>query len=239
MNEILTQREVDALVDCERTIRSGLRTFRDVGHALLKIRSDRLYRSQFATFEDYCQTQWSMDRRNANRTIEAATMAETLGSIDPNFIPGSIGQARELSGLEPEVAAEVMRNANDNGKVTAQTIREARKVIAPKPVAKVTESTKTETYVDTDTGEVVASDFDTKTYSPNPRRKPMTEAFQKATYDLGKTSTTLVNLVTDDRYQRNASQIAEQNLGDLTRIIDALQRVIDQLTHSDRSLPHE
>lgn len=63
-----------------------------------------------------------------------------------------------------------------------------------------------------------------------PNRRPITDAFWTATYDLEKKVTTLTNLATDDRFKSNADQIRDRNLNDLIRARDALQGVIDQLT---------
>lgn len=76
---------------------------------------------------------------------------------------------------------------------------------------------------------------DGKTYPATqprkPSRKPITESFQTATFDLGKKVTTLTNLAADDRFNRNADQIRDRNLSDLIRARDAVQRVIDLLTN--------
>ena len=155
----LTVTESDRLAECEATIERGFRTFAEVGSALLEIRDSRLYRSEFGTFEDYCQTRWGMDRRNANRTIEAAIVVGELGSIDPKLAPTNVGQARELVGLPAETAAAVMTAAVDatGGKPTAAAIREARDEIAPKPNHVITETrTTVETLtVDAETGELL------------------------------------------------------------------------------------
>lgn len=66
---------------------------------------------------------------------------------------------------------------------------------------------------------------------PRSNRRPITEAFRDAAYDLGKRVITLTNLAADDRFNRNADQLAERNLSDLIRTRDALQRVIDQLSN--------
>lgn len=63
-----------------------------------------------------------------------------------------------------------------------------------------------------------------------PNRKPITDSFWTATYDLEKKVTTLTNLAADDRFKSNADQIRDRNLNDLIRARDALQGVIDQLT---------
>lgn len=62
-------------------------------------------------------------------------------------------------------------------------------------------------------------------------RKPITDSFWTATYDLGKKVNTLTNLAADDRFTKNADQIRDRNLNDLIRARDALQCVIDQLTN--------
>lgn len=64
---------------------------------------------------------------------------------------------------------------------------------------------------------------------PRSNRRPITDAFRSAAYDLGKKVKTLTNLAADDRFNKNADQLAERNLSELIRARDALQRVIDQL----------
>lgn len=61
----------------------------------------RLYREQFATFEDYCRERWGMSRVHAHRLIESA---EVIGNLLPigNTVPANEAQARALTGLEPE-----------------------------------------------------------------------------------------------------------------------------------------
>ena len=153
----LTVTESDRLAECEATIERGFQTFAEVGSALLEIRDSRLYRSEFGTFEDYCQTRWSMTRAYANRTIAAAQVVADLAPM--GAIPTSERQARELVGLPAETAAAVMTAAVDatGGKPTAAAIREARDEIAPKPNHVITETrTTVETLtVDAETGELL------------------------------------------------------------------------------------
>lgn len=148
-------RVTDELHQHEAIIERGLKTFVEVGSALMDIRDARLYRNEYSTFEDYCQERWNLNRKRAYDLMSASQTVKSLSPIGDTPIPATESQARELSGLEPDVAAEVMQTASAAGKVTAQTIREAREQVAPKPVAKITETTTTETYVDTETGEVV------------------------------------------------------------------------------------
>ena len=153
----LTVTESDRLAECEATIERGFQTFAEVGSALLEIRDSRLYRSEFGTFEDYCQTRWGMTARHANRTIEAAVIVAELGPMGP--APTTERQARELVGLPAETAAAVMTAAVEatEGRPTAAAIREAREEIAPKPNHVITETrTTVETLtVDAETGELL------------------------------------------------------------------------------------
>lgn len=83
-----------------------------MGTALLEIRDSRLYRETHSTFENYCRDRWGMNRRYANRIIEAAVVVENLGPIGPKLpstgtdqlvsLPTHESQARPLAKLEPE-----------------------------------------------------------------------------------------------------------------------------------------
>ena len=140
ITEPLSAMEASALTHAEATIEQGLKSFVEVGEALAKVRDERLYRVDHSTFEAYCQGRWGMDRRNANRTIEAAEIVSGLGSIDPTApAPANIGQARELSGLPTTEAAEIMQRASSGGKVTAGAIKAARTEVIADHTAKAVE----------------------------------------------------------------------------------------------------
>ena len=96
--------ERDTLTACELTIRTGLKIFYEVGEALLTIRDARLYRADFATFEDYCRERWRIDRTYAHRLIDAAGVVNNLLPIG-NKIPATESQTRELAPLDPEQRA--------------------------------------------------------------------------------------------------------------------------------------
>lgn len=148
------------LAECERVIERGLKTFIDVGVALVTVRDGKLYRASYPTFEAYCQNRWSISRTRAYELISASEVTRQLSAIADTPQPANEGQARALGGLEPQQAAEVMTKAADTGKVTAATIKTARDKVAPKPEPiKVTEThrseIKTETAIDPQTGEVL------------------------------------------------------------------------------------
>jgi len=118
--------EHDRLSACEETIESGLKTFTDVGNALLVIRDERLYRAKYGTFEDYCQKRWNMERRHAYRLIDSAEVVRNVSNWTQTT-PDSESVARPLTGLSPDVQREVWQEAVDtapNGKVTAKHVQE-------------------------------------------------------------------------------------------------------------------
>jgi len=129
ITESLTVVERSALVHAEATIERGLTSFMEVGEALSRVRDERLYREGFGTFEVYCRDRWGITDRRARQMIDAATVVDTLPT--GTTVPVNEGQARELVGLAPDAAAEVMHRADQatGGHVTAAAIREVR---APK-----------------------------------------------------------------------------------------------------------
>lgn len=124
--EQLTIFELSELEQCETIIENGLRTFVDVGGALLKIRDERLYRQEYGTFQEYCQNKWNMSRIHAHRMIEAANIANNLLPIG-NILPSNEAQARPLTKLDPEeqreVWAEVIKTAPPSG-ITGAFVQE-------------------------------------------------------------------------------------------------------------------
>ena len=90
----LTTTNRRALAHHEKTIQRGLRTFCEVGAALLQIRADNLY-AEFGTFEHYCRDRWDFSKTHANRLIDAAVVVTHLTPI--GVIPGSEYTARPLT----------------------------------------------------------------------------------------------------------------------------------------------
>lgn len=108
------------LMELERSIENGLRTFVDVGMALLEIRDSRLYRTTHGTFEDYCRERWGMSKPHATRLIVAAEVTANL--VPMGTIPTTERQARPLTVLEPEQQREAWRVAVEtapDGRMTA------------------------------------------------------------------------------------------------------------------------
>lgn len=82
--------------------------------------------------------------------------------------------------------------------------------------------------VDVESGEITI----TPSPEPTPRataRKPLTDQFFDAAYDLSKVTERLERLAADDRFPQNADKVAAKHRSDLVRAIDALQGVLHRL----------
>jgi phage N-6-adenine-methyltransferase len=124
-NTLVSNAETARLVELEGTIERGMRTFVDVGSALLEIRDSRLYRTTHGTFEDYCRERWGWERRHAYRMIDAAQATENVSNWT-QIAPATESQARPLTALEPEQQREAWQRAVEtapNGKVTAAHVQ--------------------------------------------------------------------------------------------------------------------
>lgn len=136
----LSSIETIELGDCEAVIERGLRTFRDVGNALLRIRDARLYRARHSTFEAYCRERWGMSRPRAYQMIEAAGVVGQL-STNVDILPANEAQARLLARLQPEQQAPAWQRAIETapeGKITAAHVRRVvEEEFAPRPAPAV------------------------------------------------------------------------------------------------------
>lgn len=116
----------------EEVIERGLRTFVEVGTALLRIRDEQLYRQRgYEDFDTYCRGRWGWQRTRAEQHISAAKVALAVTNVTPDLPPpANEGQARELVPLmreAPEQVAQVWRELRDRhgDRITADKIREA------------------------------------------------------------------------------------------------------------------
>jgi hypothetical protein len=119
----LSTQESRALASLERTIAAGLKTFMDVGDALLQIRERRLYRGEFPTFEEYTRTKWGMTKTHANRLVAAAATVKLLGPME--VAPLNEAQVRPLTNLPPEQQKEAWEKVvadTGGGKITAAAV---------------------------------------------------------------------------------------------------------------------
>ena len=116
--QVMSIRESQRLVELEKTIARGKKTFVEVGLALAEIRDLRLYKREYGGFEEYCREKWGWSRQHAYRLIEAAPIAKC------HHVVTDEATARVLAKVEPEQRAGVVQAVLDEGKpVTAAEIK--------------------------------------------------------------------------------------------------------------------
>lgn len=134
----LSDAERKDLADCERLVQAGLEASREARARLLHIRDARLYRQDFATFEEYMEKRWGYSARHGHRLcdwseVEKNLLSEKAGAdaaeskAEP-VLPRSESQARPLAGLKPAEAQEVWKEAVKSapgGQVTARHVQAA------------------------------------------------------------------------------------------------------------------
>jgi hypothetical protein len=118
----LSPDEVQTLAHYEQIIERGIKTFVEVGHALLVIRDQQLYRQDYATFEDYLRQRWDLSRPYAYQLMDASVVVEHLSAgadivamhgmaTTDTILPANEAQARPLTSLSPEQQQEVWKEA--------------------------------------------------------------------------------------------------------------------------------
>jgi len=128
VTEALNDFERKELDELEERIERGIKTFVDVGLALMEIRDRRLYRQDFDTFEGYCQNRWGFVRRQADRLIEAANIVENLRPIGL-ILPSVESQARPLTSLPLDQQIQAWKVAVDTAPETGITAAHVQKVV--------------------------------------------------------------------------------------------------------------
>jgi hypothetical protein len=114
--EPISLAESKRLIELEKIIKAGCQTFVEVGTALAEIRDARLYKSDFATFEDYCIGKWGWSKQHCYRLIECAPIAKSNPQVT------RINQARELAKVPKEKRESVIKTAVTKAKAAGRPI---------------------------------------------------------------------------------------------------------------------
>jgi hypothetical protein len=123
----LSAEEADVLAHHEAVIARGLKSFVEVGLALMEIKERKLYRGAYTTFEQYLDQRWHVGTSHGYRLIEAAEVMRSLSPIGDKLpLPTNEAQARELAAVPKEARQEVWETAVQTapkGKVTASHVK--------------------------------------------------------------------------------------------------------------------
>lgn len=181
----------------------------------------------------------NLDRRHLSREQRRALVAASV-KADPQL---SDVQHAKRTGASDKTVASVRREMESrseipNVEMRTDSLGRQQPASKPDPLA---EPHSEPDRIDYDTGEVLdetpvaptVTGLDGKTYKrpepPNQRRAPLPEAISSTVYDVARKVERLERLVADDRLPQNRDKIAVRSHSDLVRIIDALQRVADQI----------
>lgn len=126
---LLSVGEKDTLTECEKIIERGKNTFVEVGLALTKIRDCKLYRTQFDSFEKYCQARWGWTRQRAHQLIESSEIIKESNNKCQPWLTLSERAVRSLKDVPKDKRAAVVEQAAAAGPVTAKSITAAAKPI--------------------------------------------------------------------------------------------------------------
>lgn len=111
----LTEIEDSTLSDCEQRIARNEAAAIDYLDAFRTIRDQRLYRDEFKTFADYCQSKWAKSYRAINLNIEADSIRKELVTASPEmgkaFSQISDATARTMKKIKPQKRAAVLKKA--------------------------------------------------------------------------------------------------------------------------------
>src|ERR1035437_8422705 len=121
--EALSIAESKRLIELEKTIARGKKTFVEVGLALAEIRDLKLYEHDHSSFAEYCQAKWCWEKRYTQYVIAGAEAVKSLPEGTRTLVHHETA-ARELAKVEPAQRAGVVQAVVDEGKpVTAAEIK--------------------------------------------------------------------------------------------------------------------
>jgi hypothetical protein len=120
----LTVEEKRTLKQCENVIETGVRTFVEIGNALVEIRDKRLYKETHSDFRVYCKDRWGFEKSRAYQLIGAAKVSENVHHGGQT--PDNERQTRELAKLPNNQQAEAWNEVVERteGKPTAAAVAE-------------------------------------------------------------------------------------------------------------------
>ena len=125
ISDPLSTEDKAELKAAERTIARGWDTFVNVGHALAKIRDERLYREEHKSFEAYTRDKWQYGKAYASRLIGAAETVEDLKPTGKKTLPINEAQVRPLLSLPREKRLETWQKVIEQAegkKLTARLV---------------------------------------------------------------------------------------------------------------------
>ncbi|GEM_PF-4844014 len=129
--EVLSPTERTQLEQAEQQIQSGLQTFLTIGNQLLIIQQNKLYREDYATFEDYMVQRWNIKSSTGYDYIAGFKLSENLQISTPaEDIQLKPSFTRLLQSYDAATQVKLYNNAlilarRENNEITARHIKES------------------------------------------------------------------------------------------------------------------
>ena len=93
--------------------------------ALKEIHSQKLYKKEYDTFEEFCHHECGMSRAQAYRQLELPAISQSLEMSQIETRISNEYQARALAAVPDEKRVNVLKQAAKSGSVTAKSINAA------------------------------------------------------------------------------------------------------------------
>ncbi len=163
-NTTITKEEshniISQLKEQEEIIERGLRGLMNANWALKKIKDEKLYKENYATYSEYCRERWKYTPQYMNRLLRSSTLLETLKTETiVSVLPESEAQSNVLLKSE-NPAATWVKAQKETGK-EQPTAKEIKASIMGQN-GNDTIKAETEEKQDEATGEVMCEAIDTK-----------------------------------------------------------------------------
>ena len=84
------------LQQCETIINDGLNKLYDMGKALEAIKSEKLYKPGYKTFDEYCLKRWDLSYKRVHQIIQHARTVDKISTV-VDVSPETERQTRELN----------------------------------------------------------------------------------------------------------------------------------------------
>ena len=120
-----------------RAIAKDLPAFVSVGNSLLELQALGVYKETHKTFEAFVRDEFSLEKRQAYRLMEAASVSKNLCPIGHKIeVPKLESQLREVAKAPVEMQVEVVRKATEkaaeeNRKPTAKDFKQVVSELLP------------------------------------------------------------------------------------------------------------
>lgn len=118
-------RDTERYGELKTQIKQGWLMF---AQGILEVRQKKLYRLEYDTFEDFCQSELGITQQYATQTLRSAEVVSNLGSETMvSVLPSSERQARPLTKLTPEIQREAWNEvleSNAPEEITAKKVEE-------------------------------------------------------------------------------------------------------------------